>query len=61
MEVFVFFEFSKERVIFYYVIKLCSQVNVSDSKKSFYFFAKISQNMMCMGVADDVRTFYNEI
>ena len=56
-----FFEFSKERVIFYYVQKLCSQFNVSGSKKSFYSFAKNSENMMCMGAADDMPTLYNEI
>ena len=61
MEVFIFFEFSKERVIFYYVIKLCSQFNVSGSKKSFYYFAKNSENMMGMGVADDMPMIYNEI
>ena len=61
MEVFIFFEFSKEGVISYYVMKLCSQFNVSGSKNSFYSFAKNSENMMCIGVADNMPTLYNEI
>ena len=61
MEGFIFFEFSKERVIFSYVIKLCSQLNVSDYKKSFYSLTKNSKNMMCIGVADDMPTLHNDI
>ena len=42
-------------------IKLCSQANISGSKKSINYFAKNSENMMCMGVADDMPTLDNEI
>ena len=46
MEVFIFFEFSDERMIF--ITKMCSQFNVSvSSLKSFYSFAKNNENMIC--------------
>ena len=54
---FIFFEFSKERVIFSYVVELRSQFNVSASKKNFHSFDKSSENMMCMRFVDDMARF----
>ena len=52
MEVSLFLEFSKDR--------LCHKI-VSGSKNFFYCFAKSSENMMFIRVADDMPTLYNEI
>ena len=61
MKVFIFSEFSDERII--YIIKICNQFNVSvSSMKSFYSFAKIMKTLCAyFGIADNMLTFYCEI
>ena len=46
MEVFIVFEFSDKRI---FVIKMCSQFNVSVSSMNLFFsFAKNNENVMCI-------------